>query len=273
MRKSNDKSKNSHIERAVYVSRDVKPGDEISYGDTVQTAHAVIWHKRGEGFREGEYLTGQPLTIIEVATGSDYSGNLVERSNYECLKEEFPWLVTLYGGHGTFGVGYLGKRENQNDRLIEAIDALAERPIYSDDHHSNLEMETVDEQWCESHGGRYDWVRALCKFFDEIEPEHNHCTNALDNDLVDTLWRDCCEMFRGGEEHLNEQGDSIYFPIDDVIEAIERRWDVSKPYGASHAGLDKATYSYGDNRTIREKLEELCEASRDSETQTATEGA
>lgn len=248
MRKSNDKSKPSHIERTVYVAPTVNAGDSVRYGDWVES--------KGGYFPFPSYI---PLTIIEAATGSDYYGNLVEASNARALKSDFPWLVEIYGGHGTFGVAYLGKRENQNDRLIEAIDALTDYPLYSDDDHSNLEMECADEQWSEAHGGRRDWKRALCKLFDEMEPEVEHDYDRLDghNDLVDTLWRDCCEMFRGGEEYTNEQGSSIYFPVDRVIEDIEKRLNNMR-----YAGLDKATYSYDDNRTIREKLTELLEASR-----------
>ena len=42
-------------------------------------------------------------------SGSDYSGSLVERSNYEAFQEQFAsgadiWWVSVSGGHGTYGI-------------------------------------------------------------------------------------------------------------------------------------------------------------------------
>lgn len=245
-----DKSKPSHIERTVYVQPDVTPGSSLRYGDWSDSPHAVYWcEKRKHGdlgnISEGYYRNDRvPLTIIEAATGSDYSGNLVEKSNYRTLKAEFPWLVELYGGYGTFGLAYLGKRENQNDRLIEAIDGLADYPLFSEDDHSQLEMETVEEQWVSD--GRDEWKRALCKMW-ALDGREYDADRLDDNLLVDQLWRDCCELLRGGEEYLNEQGDSIYFPIDRVIHDIR----------ADRGGIYRATYAYDDNRPIIEKLEDL----------------
>lgn len=235
-----DKSKPSHIERVVYVSGDVSPGDEIRWGSWVESKDGY--------FPFPSYV---PLTIIELASGSSYSGTLVEESNYRAMKRDFPWLVTLYGGYNTFGVAYLGKRENQNDRLIEAIDALSDYPLYDEDHHSQLEWDRAAEAW--ESDGRDDFKRALVKMWEIRDPDEDrpddseYDADKLDNDAVDTLWRDCCELMRGGEEHINECGDAIYFPIDRVIEDIRR----------DRKDLYRATYSYNDNRPIIEKLETL----------------
>jgi hypothetical protein len=269
-----DKSKNSHIERTCYVAPSVKPGDSIRYGDWHDRETIAIWYDEayeGPGNPLGRYESkGTPLTLIESATGSDYSGTLVEKSNALALKEKFPWLVELHGGHGTFGVAYLGRREHQNPELIEAIDALTDYPLFDEDHHSHLEMDAVNEAWSESYGGRHDWKQALVEFFDEIDEDHDHERDVMDDSLVDQLWCDCTERFRGGEDHLNEQGDQIYFPIGDVIEAIEKRW--GEDGIARWKGLDERTYS-DDNRTIREKLQTLCEACRVTDDTQPTQGA
>lgn len=277
-----DKTKNSHIERPVYVACELAPGGSIRYGNwedneerarrcaecygsgTVQNRNS--WRdERCEFCRGTGRVKPLPLTLIDYACGSDYSGTLVEHSNAECLREKFPWLVEVYGGHGTFGVAYLGKRENQNPELIEAIDALCSYPLFDEDHHSNLEMEKVDEAWNDD--GRKDWKRALVKFFDALlDEDHEHDEDKIDDASADQLWYDCTEKFRGGEDHLNEQGDQIYFPIDDVIEAIEKRTPASGV--ARWKGLDEITYSH-DNRSIREKLNAMCDACRVTETESA----
>ena len=163
--RSNDKAALSRIERRYFVAPDTTPGSSVSYGDWRGTEGPHTWYSDAEirpGNPLGSYRAiGVPLTVIEYATGSDYSGSLVEVSNARCLKKDFPWLVELYGGHGTQGLAYLGKRENQSDALIEAIDALTQYPLYSDDDHSQLEMERPDEAWSESYGGRRDWAREI----------------------------------------------------------------------------------------------------------------
>jgi hypothetical protein len=247
-----DKAKNSHIERTVYVAPTVQPGDSVHWGDWQDTEIGTWYNDRDAHPNNplGRYRArGLPMTIIELATGSDYSGSLVEHSNARVLKEQFPWLVELHGGHGTFGVAYLGKRENQNPALIEAIDALTDYPLVDDDDHSNLEFEKAAEAWEED--GRDEWKRALVTYFDAQDEDHEHDLDECEVSLLDWLWWDCTERLRGGESHLNEQGDQIYFPIDDVIEKIERNWP----------GLDKPSYD-GTRPSINVQLETLAVVSR-----------
>lgn len=215
-----DKSKNSHIERTVYVSPEVQPGDSLRWGDWVENQNGY--------FPFPSYV---PLTIIELASGSDYSGSLVEQSNARCLKRDFPWLIELHGGYSTFGVAYLGKRENQSDELIEAIDALSDYPLYSDDDHSELELEKSWEAWEDF--GRDEFKTALRKYFNALYAPDEHDLDDIVNERIDVLWYDCTERLCGGEAYRNESGDSIYFPIDSVIKKIEQCWP----------GLDKPHYS------------------------------
>lgn len=274
-RRSNDKATNSHIERTVYVTCEVSPGGTLRYGNWEDKEHTRCGECCGSGsvhdkswrdvrcdFCRG---TGRvkplPLTLIERATGSDYSGNLCEKSNALALKEKFPWLVEVYGGHGTFGVAYLGKRENQNDELIEAIDSLTEYGLFDSDHHSHLEMDAVDEAWADD--GRDEWKRALVEYFDaQYAPDEHDLDDDSWNERVDTLWYAATERLCGGEDHLNEQGDAIYFPIDDVIEKFEKCWP----------GMDRPSYD-GTTPSLSEMLRTLasdCDNRRNDETTNAT---
>lgn len=250
-----DKAKNSHIERTVYVAPTTRPGDSLCYGDWRDSPVSQTWYDNayeGPGNYLGKYTArGLPLTIIELATGSDYSGSLVERSNARVLKEQFPWLVELHGGHGTFGLAYLGKRENQNPALIEAIDSLTDYPLVDDNDHSNLEFEKAAEAWEED--GRDEWKRALVKWFDAQDEDHEHDLADVPEGDLDNLWYDCTDRLCGGESHLNEQGDSIYFPVYQLMKQIN-----DPRYADS---LDKPHYA-GERPTIREQLETLAVVSR-----------
>jgi hypothetical protein len=109
----------------------------------------------------------EPWSILEYATGSDYSGSLVEVSNYnglcELLEEHHPdgsepvvWCRT-HGGHGTFGL--LVRYELLADEVREAIDALEDYPLLDDEAHSQLECEAQGEAW--ENWARRDFERAL----------------------------------------------------------------------------------------------------------------
>lgn len=255
-------------ERTVYVSPNTRPGDSMAWGDWRDDPGLQTWYDGPrDRFPTSYRAKGIPMTLIPYASGSDYSGNLCERSNADVLKERFPWLVTLYGGYGTFGVAFLGKRENQNPELLEALNDLQGYPLVDEDHHSHLKMEVSDQAW-ESYG-RKDWTRALVKLFDAMEYTCAWCNGAgcdechdgivscthdedlIPNNLADRLYDDCAEALRGGERYLNESGDSIWFPIDRIVKQLR------DPRYADT--LAKPTWS-GDNRPIAEKLDQIREA-------------
>jgi hypothetical protein len=242
-----DKSQNSHIERTVYVACEVQPGGSIRYGNWEDseerakrcgeclgrgTVHDRSWRDvRCEFCRGTGRVRPLPLTLIDYASGSDYSGSLVEHSNYRTLKAEFPWLVEIHGSHGTFALGYLGKRKNQNPALIEAIDSLCSYCVYSDDDHSELELEKTAEAWADD--GRKDFKRELEKYFNALYAPDEHDLDLASDERIDALWYAATERLCGGEDHLNEQGDQIYFPISRVIEKFRRSWP-----GMSRNGYD-----------------------------------
>lgn len=249
-----DKSKNTRIERTVYVLPTVKPGDSVRYGDWRDKPTDTLWlEKRKHGdlqnISEGHYVTGVPLTLIEATIGSDYSGNLVEISNARVLKERFPWLVEIYGDYGTAGLAYLGKRENQNPELIEAIDALTDYCLADDGDHSDLEMEMVDQAWAED--GRDDFKRALVEYFNEQYTPDEHDLDNVSDERIDRLWHDCTERLNGGESFHNEQGDQIYFPIDDIMKKIGQCWPgMSKPGYDGSPSLDWQLVRLAEDCTI-----------------------
>lgn len=252
-----DNAKNSHIERTFYVGSNVTPGSSITWGTWESNPHAATRCRECNGSGKvsdrswcdvrctdcggSGRVKALPLTVIELASGSDYSGSLVEVSNFQVLQQAYPWLVEIRGGYGTFGLAYLGARENQNPALIESIAALSDYPLLDENHHSNLEREKVDEAW--ESDGRDDFKRALTKYFDAQYAPDEHDLDAISNERIDQLWWDCTERLQGGEDHINEQGDSIYFPISQVIKKIER----------CYPGLDRPHYS-GERPSINVQL-------------------
>lgn len=242
-----DKTKRSHIETLRFAQPDVSPGDSVSYSNLHDKSPISYYeYPPGEGSRLTRYThAGIPCTIIESTTCGDYSGNaLVGESNYRVLKESYPWLVEIYGSHGYKALAYLGKRENQSDALIETIDSLAEYPLADDSDHSNLEMETESKAWDDD--GSKDFARALVAVLDEIDPEHEHDADEIDETELYDLWRDGCEAYNvnGGSGYVNEQGDSIHFYIREWCEGALRADDTRYPWSdwsrkARHDLLEK----------------------------------
>jgi hypothetical protein len=154
----------------------------------------------------------EPWSILEYATGSDYSGSLVEVSNYnglcELLEEHHPdgsepvvWCRT-HGGHGTFGL--LVRYELLADEVREAIDALEDYPLLDDEAHSQLECEAQGEAW--ENWARRDFERAVCKHYGECDWPEGVDSYALFHVASD--W--------AGEYWVNEQGSEVYIDIERV---------------------------------------------------------
>lgn len=179
-RRSNDQAARSHIEGLCYVARDaVSPGGSIPYSRLIGV------REREEARYEADERYVR-CTVITAADCGDYSGSgLIGESNYRTLKKEFPWLVEIYGSHGYKSLAYLGKRENQSDALIEAIDSLTDYSVYSDDDHSELEHERMLEAW--DSDGANDFADELADILNELDPEHEHEPRECDRDLLSSI--------------------------------------------------------------------------------------
>ena len=96
---------------------------------------------------------------------SDYSGSMIERSNYEAFIEAFAehedveWF-RVHGGHGTTGVIVRFDADERVPEIGEFFDSLEGYPSIDDTRLSRLEMEAIDEAWVE---GRQDFVRRMVK--------------------------------------------------------------------------------------------------------------
>jgi len=260
-----DKSQRSHIERLQFVAGDVSPGDEIRY-DRLHDKQPVR-ELRDDPKDPRPYLycghawlewPGTPCTVIELTECGDYSRTcLVGESNYRTLKSEFPWLVAIYGSHGYKALAYLGKRENQNPRLIEAIDSLTDYCVYSDDDHGALELDKAAEAWSEAYGGRSDFRKALTAYFDSLYEPDEHDLDLASDERIDALWYAMTDRINCGEDHLNEQGDSIYFPISQVMKKVRACWPgMSKPGYDGSPSLDAMLLSLAEDCTTKPETTE-----------------
>lgn len=179
------------------------------------------------------------ICLIDYATGSDYSGGSVERSNYLVMlgdPEIRPHVIDIHGGHGTYAIGYIApdqdhpediRVEGFPEALRDAIASLARYPLLDEDAHSEREMELETEAW--ESDGRKDFRRALSKHFDGMtwiseDVEYEHDLDVVPDEEIDTLWRDGCDAFNvnGGTGFVVETGELVHFYIKEWIRGYER---------------------------------------------------
>lgn len=234
-----------------FVARSVKPGDSIHYSD-LESAPRL--HGYGGPLEDPIDL---PLTTIDLACGGDYAGSgAVEASNHRVMLADAdiaPSLVTISGSHGYFGVGYLGALVDQPEALRDAIAALDQYPILSDDDHGDLESSLEAEAW-DDHG-RSDFRRALVAVLDHIDPDHEHDTEDIDDDVIDQMWYDGCDAFNvnGGSGYTIETGDSVHFYIDEWCDGATE---------AEHLVYRWSDWSRAARRDLHERLTTLAIATR-----------
>lgn len=156
---------------------------------------------------------------VDYCTGSDYSGDLLHKSNYRVLLEECgkalkdpdtcqePWFVELSGGHGTFSIAL--HCERTPEEIFEMIEKLDNYPILDEDDYSSLQIDEEGEAW--DNWAKSDFEHELRKTYESYN---------FDDITDDELW----ELFRKGMEEANEywevEGMGVHIRIDRIVENI-----------------------------------------------------
>lgn len=216
-----------------YVAASTQPGDSVRFSDLESAPR-----RHGFGGELGDPIT-QELSVIDLASYSDYSGSAVERSNYRVLMADeniAPHLVEVYGSHGSAALAFLGswddlRSDPAREDLRDAVSALSEYPVLSDDDHSYLEAESEDAAW--SDYGALDFRRALQTLFAAVDPEHEHDVDAVDDATLADLWRRGCDAFNvnGGSGCAFETGGAVHFYVREWIDTAQ-----------GHRGLTRNEY-------------------------------
>jgi len=189
--------------------------------------------------------------LPEWLSGSDYSGTLLEHANLRAFKEAFPsgegkWWVEIYGGHGTFAVLVRTLAYRNCEEVREFFDSLEDYPCADDSLLSELECEAESEAW-EQYGEK-DFIKATKqKLREGLATDIDDYDDAIDavcDDVVTSgewweTWRELWDRFNvnGGTGYVNEQGDSIYFYIDEAV----KRWDLALADGRSLLAMVRET--------------------------------
>lgn len=156
--------------------------------------------------------------LVDYAGGSDYSGSLVERANFNVLEKaaaavSYPddvpgFYVTLYGGHGTYGIAFHTERTPESIR--EMLVKLEDYPLVDEDEHSQLEMEAQDEAW-------ENWARA--DYAGLLEAKFHGEADDVDAEAMFEHFR--AAQDKANEYWINESGGSMWIDLKRVVEAAD----------------------------------------------------
>lgn len=152
-----------------------------------------------------------PIFVPSFLSGSDYSGSLVERSNYEAWCENFAtgedvWWTQIPGSHGTYAVAVL--KFGAPRAAVEWLAPLEDYPLADESRHSELELEAQDNAW-------ESWARR--EFLAAIEAEHGR--EPPEGFDVRALFEDAAEQ--AGEHWCNEQGVDMYIDAAAVAKGVD----------------------------------------------------
>ena len=99
--------------------------------------------------RFNEYRQENPnWTELEFACGSDYSGGVVERANYQYFLEQFAEhedVIRLSGMFFSYGIGY--NKESTDSDLIDAVNALEYYPVADDELLYEVQNDWENDAW------------------------------------------------------------------------------------------------------------------------------
>jgi len=152
--------------------------------DTIDEGDTLSWsdiETQDPGTRPGTWIG---LAAIPYTMGGDYSGNLVERSNFLsiqdtlavwmagpainswcCSEDECPHKGLIYAvDHGDYGGFALFVRvdgADLPDDILDVVRRLDGDPLHDDSHYSELESDTASSAWIED--GRKDFRRQIAR--------------------------------------------------------------------------------------------------------------
>ena len=191
-------------------------GDAHSYssnyrGDKLED-FAMISYGSFELNLKGNYY------IPYFLSGSDYSGSLVEASNFRVFLDSHKdqlgvSMWELYGGHGTYAIAV--DYTKITDEMVEQLNSLSDYPLLNEDDLSELEHERESEAW-----GNYlasDFKSALGKKFNSEEDER--ILDEMEDEKLYDLFRDTMEKTNTYYEH--ETGGSVYVDMDRVAAGVD----------------------------------------------------
>lgn len=146
-----------------------------------------------------EALSKSLFILPKLLSGSDYSGGMIERSNFRVFMKDYKEVDGVYevfGGYGTFGVAIRLDVYNSNSDIKEALDAIEDYPVINDEDLSEMEHD-ADQILVTMTAKDLPREIDLYKYIPDID------TILEDTDMIETLIWSAVDELNLNFEHEN----------------------------------------------------------------------
>lgn len=155
---------------------------------------------------------GKGIVEIPYSCGSDYSGSMVERCNYETLKKElkrYNGIYELYGWYSGYGIGYAPSEltKKGKEKIADILDRLESYPCLDDDKVSMMEYDSIMKTF------ESDYSHEL--------REYENDNGDIPESIVNMAREIVCQGI--GDIAYPETGGVVYIAWEKVIEKINNK--------------------------------------------------
>lgn len=226
-----------------------EPESNGDYADVASYKTDVLWYS------------------VEPASGSDYGGGILSKTNYEVLQElldeEHPsdtkpavWALVSYAHRG-FGI--VVDWDKLDDDIQDAIGSLDEYPLLSEDRHSELMLEAEQEAW--SNWARGDFEREMEKRFeiDDFPAElDSHVLFGEAAEAANEYWEDTSEGIYVNVDRVAKAAEQVVREDPDLLKAFVPEWKQSLVEIQAHRRqigqppLDPESAGWSDKDVVKE---------------------
>lgn len=166
--------------------------------DAIENLGAIYYGDMNPN-KDGKYVE------MPHCTFSDYSGCLVQRSNYEWMLENYKDnenIHRIYGGYGTAGILFSIEYLESDNELQDIVNMLFDYPVIDDEKLSELELQIDEESW-------NDYIKSyIVRQLDNVNYNYN------EDNLQGVVYN---IMDKINEYFIHEDSNSSYLDIDKII--------------------------------------------------------
>ncbi len=187
-------------------------GDIFVYDPREWEVHdSWVSYSAFRALRLWETPTPEHYLMPVILGGSDYSGCLVNKANFEVFTEEFAnheEVLISYGGHGTYAVALRLGLTDEN--ILSTLERLSDYPLLNENKLSEMELVAQEEAW--DSWARRDFVVALEQRFDceigDYDEDQFYQFFTQQADIANQYW-------------VNEQSDEMWIDLERIVETID----------------------------------------------------
>jgi hypothetical protein len=153
-------------------------------------------------------------------SGSDYSGGVMTRSNFDVFMEAFEELEGVeirYGGYASYWVCVRLDLLFTHEGIREMLESLEGYPILDEDAYSEAQIDAQEEAW--GNWVRYEFIREIEKKLDiELEAPENDAEE--EERFEDALYNCFREAMEAANEYWEDDNEGVSLRVSEVVKEV-----------------------------------------------------